>query len=162
MKKYHLYILTSLVISLVIYITFRSDNIVINQILFKITPINYNYSSNIPDFIIYNLPQGFWVFSVTLISKNLYFKKINLAYLPLFFSFYIELIQYLNLTNGTFDYWDLIAATLGFFISNNFIECPYKKQNILSKFNLRTIVFFFSYIIVVLSIYNVNHYFLNN
>ncbi|MFV0530474.1 MAG: hypothetical protein ACK5MD_03455 [Flavobacteriales bacterium] len=160
MKKYHFYIIFPLFISLVIYTFFRSENIIINQIIHDFYPKSHQFSFNFSDFLIYNLPQGLWVFSTTLISKNLYVKKFNLAFSPLIFSFYIEIIQYFHFTNGTFDYWDLITALFGFLIAYS-VDCPYKKEQLLNNFNFRTILFSFSYFIVILSVYNANHHFLN-
>lgn len=159
MKKYHIYIILPLIISLIVYIFFRSENIIINQIIYNIYPKSHYFTFNLSNFIIYNLPQGLWVFSATLIAKNLYIKKFNLAFLPLIFSFYIETIQYYHLTNGTFDYWDLITATIGFITAYSSISCPYKKEQLFCTFNFRTILFSSSYLIVFLSVYNINYYF---
>ena len=160
MKRYHLYILTSLLCSLLIYMCFRSENIFINQI----AKYFFDYQPNqnqlqIHYFFIYNLPQGLWVFSATLISKNLYIKRFNLAVLPLIFSFYIETIQYFHLSNGTFDIVDLLTASIGFLIAYYMIYCPYKKEQLLQCFSFRTILFSSSYLIVFLSVYNIHFYF---
>lgn len=160
MKKYALYITIPLCISLIIYLFFRSEHIVVNQIMYDlVSHQTHRASFKLSDFLIYNLPQGFWVFSTTLISRNLYIKKFNLAFLPLIFSFYIEFIQYFHLTNGTFDFWDLFTATIGFLVAYFFVDCPYKKEQLLCHFNFRTVLFSFSYLIVFLSVYNINHYF---
>ncbi len=161
MKKYHLYIFFPLFVSLILYVFFRSENIVINQITPNFYSKPFLFSCNFFNFLIYNFPQGLWVFSTTLASKNLYLDKFNLAILPLIFSFYIEGIQYFHLTNGTFDYWDLITAFFSFIIAYYGISCPYKKEQLLECFNFRTVLFSFSYLIVFLSIHNANHYFLN-
>ncbi len=161
MKKYHLYIFFPLFVSLVLYVFFRSENIVINQIIYNFYPKPFRFSPNFSNFLIYNFPQGLWVFSTTLVSKNLYLRKFNLAFLSLIFSFYIEAIQYYHLTNGTFDYWDLITAFVSFTIAYYGIPCPYKKEQLLKRFNFRTVLFSFCYLIVFLSIHNANHTFLN-
>lgn len=134
MKKYHVYIILPLIISLIIYTFFRSENIIINQIIYDFYPKPHHFTLNISNFLIYNLPQGLWVFSATLISKNLYIKKFNLAFLPLIFSFYIETIQYFHLTNGTFDSWDLITAVISFIMAYFFVSCPYKKEQLFYTF----------------------------
>lgn len=159
---YYAFIIFPLLISLFIYLFFRSENIVVNQILYQLFHINLPALSYplLKGFFIYNLPQGLWVFSATLISRNLYIKKFNLAFFPLVFSFYIEAIQYFHLTNGTFDFFDLLTASISCLLGYFFIPCPYKPQRLMNEFNLRTFSFGCSYLIVFLSIYNRHHYFL--
>ncbi len=163
MKKYFIYITFPLCISLIIYIFFRSEHIVVNQIIHDFVYSQTHHASlKLSNFLIYNFPQGLWVFSTTLISRNLYVKRFNLAFLPLIFSFYIETVQYFHLTNGTFDLWDLVTASISFLIAYFFIDCPYKKEQLLNHFSFRTVLFSFSYLIVFLSVYNINHYFLHS
>lgn len=162
MKKYHVYIILPLFASLIIYVFFRSEHIIINQLISKFYPRPHYFKLHMSNFMVYNLPGGLWVFSATLISKNLYIKNFNLAFLPLIFSFYIEIIQYFHLTRGTFDCWDLIVAFIGFIAAYYLVFCPYKKEFLFHKFNFRTILFSLSYLIVLLSIYNTNSFLLYN
>jgi hypothetical protein len=105
----------------------------------------------LPNFIIYSLPEGLWVFAVTIISENLTirFKKIQISiiYMPLVVAYFIELIQYLSWSKGTFDWLDVMVImsfwTLGYI---------YVKNNDTSKtIKPKLIYVLFTYIIIVFS-----------
>ncbi|WP_244283448.1 hypothetical protein [Flavobacterium hercynium] len=81
-----------------------------------------NYTSvingNLPDFILYSLPDGLWMFSY--ISLVLYLWKNEVRYENLFWIFIIPLIaiiselgQLFNIIPGTFDIIDLLLYILG-------------------------------------------------
>ena len=142
MRKNYFFILISLSLSLFIYLFYRTEKTVINEIFIYITSfdrfieLQKVITNLIPlnKHIIYSLPEGLWVFSITLTSKFLFLKignhKINLLFVPLIFSIGLELFQLLNLTNGRFDFWDIGVSILFWFVANYLI--PYKTihQNI--------------------------------
>lgn len=163
MRKNYFFILISLSLSLFIYLFYRTEKTVINEIFIYITSfdrfieLQKVITNLIPlnKHIIYSLPEGLWVFSITLTSKFLFLKignhKINLLFVPLIFSIGLELFQLLNLTNGRFDFWDIGVSILFWFVANYLI--PYKTihQNILNPFTTRSLICIFSYIIVYLA-----------
>jgi|TARA_B110001452_G_C15218790_1_gene422518 hypothetical protein len=163
MRKNYFFILISLSLSLFIYLFYRTEKTVINEIFIYITSfdrfieLQKVITNLIPlnKHIIYSLPEGLWVFSITLTSKFLFLKignhKINLLFVPLIFSIGLELFQLLNLTNGRFDFWDIGVSILFWFVANYLI--PYKTihQNILNPFTTRSLICVFSYIIVYLA-----------
>jgi hypothetical protein len=163
MRKNYFFILICLSLSLFIYLFYRTEKTVINEIFIYITSfdrfieLQKVITNLIPlnKHIIYSLPEGLWVFSITLTSKFLFLKignhKINLLFVPLIFSIGLELFQLLNLTNGRFDFWDIGVSILFWFVANYLI--PYKTihQNILNPFTTRSLICVFSYIIVYLA-----------
>ena len=85
----------------------------------------------IPDFLLFNLPDGLWVFALTSQIQILWKKRssnLNLTWLfiALIFSFSFELFQLTNLIAGTFDYLDLVFS-LGAWIFSFYIFTYYDK-----------------------------------
>lgn len=107
------------------------------------------------ELIIYSLPEGLWVLSITLTSNFLFFKigkrEINLIFAPLIFSISLELFQLFHFTNGIFDYWDIIFAILFWAFANYLIKQKNSRQNIFNPFNIKSIICLLSYLIVYLS-----------
>jgi hypothetical protein len=105
--------------------------------------------------IIYSLPEGLWVFCVTLTSKYLFIKvgrrEFNLFYAPLIFAIGLELFQLIHLTNGRFDFWDIGYSIVFWAIANYLISFKDIRQNILNPFSLRSFVCILSYLIVYLA-----------
>jgi hypothetical protein len=105
--------------------------------------------------IIYSLPEGLWVFCITLTSKFLFVRigrrELNLIFVPLIFSIGLELFQLLHFTNGRFDFWDIAAAVVFWAIANYLIPFKEIKQNILDPVTTRSTVCLFSYLIVYLA-----------
>ena len=74
-----------------------------------------------PDFIIFNLPNGLWILSVTLLLHTIWINKFNVSfkiYLSLILVLIIipEILQFLKLIPGTFDVFDLIVNIIFFLI----------------------------------------------
>lgn len=110
----------------IIYIIFRNskliifswlDNLNLNSILILREQFK-NTEDQIPDWIIFSLPDGLWIFSfitITLALWNNQITKRNVVWiftLPLFILVH-ELLQLTGLGNGTFDYLDLIFYIAG-------------------------------------------------
>jgi hypothetical protein len=162
-RKQYFFIILCLLISLFIYLFYRTEKTIINEIFIAIISFDsfIELRSSIKnvihlnEHIIYSLPEGLWVFCITLTSKHLFLKvdnrKINLVYFPLIFSIGLELFQLLHLTNGRFDFWD-IAFSLVFWVIAYYLS-PYKstRQNILNPFNFRSFICVISYLIVYLA-----------
>ena len=74
-----------------------------------------------PDFIIYNLPNGLWILSITLLIHTIWIKNFNIIfkiYLSLIFGLIIvpETLQFIKLIPGTFDIFDLMVNIIFFLI----------------------------------------------
>ncbi|MCI3936413.1 hypothetical protein MQX03_04330 [Chryseobacterium aahli] len=105
--------------------------------------------------IINSLPEGLWVFCITLTSKNLFLKignrEINLLFLPLIFSIGLEFFQLFNFTNGRFDFWDIGFSTAFWAIANYLIKYENSRQNIFRPLNTNSLICILSYLIVYLA-----------
>lgn len=86
-----------------------------------IAPEKYYYAKEnildklpLPQFVIYSLPEGLWVYSVTVASTHLYIpvwhRKLYLTSAPLLFSLILEWMQYTNRIKGNFDIWDIVCS----------------------------------------------------
>jgi len=162
-KKNYCLIVLSLLISLFIYLFYRTEKTVVNEIFIslisfdKFVELRKTITSilSLNEHIIYSLPEGLWVFCITLTSKDLFLKvgncEINLLFLPLIFSIGLELFQLLHFTNGRFDIWDIAFSVLFWAIANYLIALKSTKQNILHPFTTKSFICLFSYLIVYLA-----------
>lgn len=163
MKKHHFLIIAVLLISLFIYLFYRTEKTVVNEIFISIVSFNTFFEIRehvakmlpLNEHIIYSLPEALWVFCTTLTSKLLFIRivnrEFNLLYAPLLFSISLELFQLLHLTNGRFDFWDIGLSILFWAIANYFIKNAGANQNMLSPFNTRSLICLLSYLIVYLA-----------
>ena len=116
-----------------------------------------NISENIalPKFLVFSLPEGLWVLAVTLASKNIYFgvqkQLLHLAIIPVIIAITLELFQLTSITNGTFDWLDIISAicfwALGYFM----LPSPSNKQRLFLKMNTNSVICLASYMLLYLS-----------
>lgn len=153
----------ALLFCLFLYLFYRTEKTVINEIFISIFSYNRyldlrnTISSALPlnEKIIYSLPEGLWVFCITLTSKYLFLKvgrhEINLVFFPLVFSIGLELLQLFHLSNGQFDFWDIGFSIIFWAIANYLIPFESRKQNILNPFNFRSLICLLSYLIVYLA-----------
>lgn len=153
----------SLSVSLFVYLFYRSNATVVNELFryFFSEEIHLQLKHNIktilplPHLIIFSLPEGLWVLAATIVSLNQYIQlknsRIQLVFLPILIATSLELFQLLGITNGTFDWWDLIFAVffggLGYF----FIPSSSTKQNVFQSFNKNSLVCLGSYLVLYLA-----------
>jgi phosphatidylethanolamine/phosphatidyl-N-methylethanolamine N-methyltransferase len=154
------YIIASLLAGLFIYLWYRTEKTVINEILISIisfekyaalrTAVANSFPLN--KHIIYSLPEGLWVFCITLTSKFFFVKtgpyEINLVFAPIVFATGLELLQLFHLTNGRFDIWDIGASILFWTMARYLIKYESPRQNILRPFALQSFICLLSYLIV--------------
>lgn len=163
MSKNTFLIILSLLVSLFIYLFYRTEKTVINTISIHIFSIN-NYETlreaitnllPLNKAIIYSLPEGLWVFCITLTSKpfyiQLYNRRVSCVFIPLIFCIGLEFLQLFHLTNGRFDFVDIWISISFWVIANYFFDHSADKQNILKPINLRSMACFCSYAIVYLA-----------
>lgn len=163
MKKNHYFIIISLLISFFIYLFYRTEKTVITEIFISAISLdNYVELRNLitgtitlNDHVIYSLPEGLWVFCITLTSKNLVLRianqEIDCVFIPLIFSIGLELFQLFHLTNGRFDFWDIDMSIFFWCVANYAINHQPEKQNILQPVNVKSSLCFMSYAIVYLA-----------
>lgn len=163
MKKHYLLLIPCLLFSLFIYLFYRTEKTVVNEIfIWLFSPDRYfdvrNYVTStisLPEHVVYSLPEALWVFCITLTSKGLFVKvgtsKLNLTFAPLLFAIGLELFQLLHFTNGRFDFWDIGLSLLFWAMANYGINNKSVKQNILAPFNTSSLICTLSYLIVYLA-----------
>lgn len=165
MKKKYFLIILSLLFSLFIYLFYRTEKTVVNEIF--ISMISFDryielrkiITNLLPlnEYIIYSLPEGLWVLTITLTSKYYFLKigncEIKLFFAPIVFSIGLELLQLLHLTNGRFDFWDIGFSIFFWLVANYLIfnKTQTQTQNILYPFTAKSIICILSYIIVYLA-----------
>ena len=127
MRKLIFLSILSILFGGIIYIAFRSSSI----ILFKwidyialIDPVEnlrivtLPYKEYLPDWFLYSLPDGLWMFSYSCIVLVIWKRKITkysllwLLSLPMI-SILFEVLQYYDYFNGTFDIIDIIFFIFG-------------------------------------------------
>jgi hypothetical protein len=160
MKKQSVLISISLFISLFIYLFYRTDRTLVNRIAIHLISLPaYNglkasVAAAFPlhDIIIFSLPEGLWVFCITLTSAHYYIRlagrQMDCLYFPLIFSVGLELLQLLHITNGRFDIMDIGVSLLFWLLGTYLVNARHQKQNILTQLNFKTTVCLTSYCIV--------------
>jgi len=105
-----------------IYVAFRSDSIIlfswidyigftesIDNLRLKTLP----YKDIFPDWVLYSLPDGLWLFSFSSAVMVIWERELKLYSFIIWISMLIlvislEILQYYNIINGTFDIIDII------------------------------------------------------
>lgn len=163
MKKYYSLIIVSLLPALFIYLFYRTERTVITELFIAVISydsfleLRNSITTALPlqEHIIYSLPEGLWVFCITLTSKPLFLKiskhQVNLLYFPLVFSIGLECLQLLHITNGRFDLWDIGVSFLCWMIAYFAIPGMAGKQDILRPFNAGSSACIISYLVVYLA-----------
>lgn len=106
-----------------IYILFRSTHILMFRWINRLGLLNLVYSirpnlKNLPEWVVYSLPDGLWMFSYCLFvghvwNYNLKRSFLFLTLLPIY-AISNEIMQYFHFVSGTFDWKDLIAFFFSF------------------------------------------------
>lgn len=163
MKKKYFLVIVSLAISLFIYLFYRTEKTVVTDLFISLISFDryVGFKESIVNNLILNehiinsLPEGLWVFCITITSKNFFLKignrEINLLFLPLIFSIGLEFFQLFKLTNGRFDFWDIGFSIAFWAIANYLMKQKNSKQNILRPFNTTSLICVLSYLIVYLA-----------
>jgi len=161
-RKYIL-ICASLLISLFIYLFYRTDRTVVNEIVIRTISFHtYNMLKAyivkvlpLNGIIIYSLPEGLWVFCITLTSKPYYItrnnRRIDGMFIPLIFCFTLEILQLFHIANGRFDFMDIGVSVIFWLLGSYALSDKSEKQNIFTRPNSKTIVCLASYCIVYLA-----------
>lgn len=117
-----------IIIGGIIYILFRAEEMIMFEwfrvlsIEDSIDILRNNLTWNIPDWILYNLPDGLWLFSITSLMIIIWRQEINISKLvyilfPSLFVLLWEFGQYLNVIKGIFDIKDLVIYLIATFFA---------------------------------------------
>ncbi|HYF71154.1 MAG TPA: hypothetical protein VD884_23670 [Ohtaekwangia sp.] len=153
----------ALSLSLFIYLFYRSEKTVVNELMIFIISFD-TYSamrSNViamialPESIVFSLPGGLWIFCVTMLSQQFYLKigeqKIPLVIVPVLFAIGLEFCQLLHVTNGRFDVWDIVLYLLFWLIACDPFDSERPQQNMLFPFTLHSFIFLACFLSVYLA-----------
>lgn len=125
---YILQSLISLTIGGIIYIFLRRNTYI--HFIFNIPREFYcNISFPFDNFIRYHLPDFLWCYSMSMALYSILLPKksnISICVISMLFGIGLEVLQYLSIISGTFDFIDCIIYVLAAIISNIF----YKKRGI--------------------------------
>lgn len=133
MKRFFLHVVLTILTGGIIYILFRSDDLLmfrwfeflkIDKVIFSVREYSYSKRSYIPNSILYSLPDSLWVYSFTMFLSY-YFKNIIILLVPCIGSVLTEICQ-LWFVPGTFDIIDVIYMFTATIIALFFI---YKNKN---------------------------------
>lgn len=144
--KYNLGIYLPILFCVFICLFFRSDYTNANILLHKVFVSDYSLSNSykLNNFVIYNLPEAMWVFSLTLLTLNYKLKlrklTLSLVYLPLIYAWIAEFFQLANITNGTFDLLDVLFASATWFTA--FILLKINENKLINSKSSKNIIVF--------------------
>lgn len=107
------------------------------------------------DIAVYSLPEGLWVFCITLTSKPYFIRlgnwRLHCVFIPLISCIGLEIFQLFHITNGRFDFMD-IGVSVVFWITGNYIlNDESEKQDIFTRPNSKMMLCLASYCIVYLA-----------
>ncbi len=163
MKKYIPLIAVSLLVCLFIYVFYRTEKTLVNQFVIALfseesyADLKDSIRSQLPlqDYIIYSLPEGLWVFCITLTSSFFYLQVQNhrwsLVFLPIVVALIMELFQLFHFTNGRFDLMDIAFATFFWLLALWARRANPGKEPLFQSLNTRTLWCMTSYSIVYLA-----------
>src|ERR1700750_1456974 len=132
-KRKILILLLPVILGGIIYIAFRSDQLLLFNWLSSIDGVrklnNYGNTILVFHWFKYSLPDGLWLYSYTSLMLEIWRYRINeqslfwIFSLP-FIALSSEFLQLFKVIPGTFDFLDLIFYSLG-------IVLPFYKSNVL-------------------------------
>lgn len=130
MKKRILFVIFPLFLGFLIYVLFRSKNLFyfhifeflnIKNFILEMRNLSFLYRKHIPNWVIYSLPDGLWLFSF---GTALFYKLDNIKKRILIFTLvfiFMSIFEYIQLffgghgsLIGTFDKYDLICFLIGY------------------------------------------------
>ncbi len=121
-KLKYIFALISLLVALYIYHFYRIEQTLLNRLwTLTLGETQYHPAVIMPSWAIYNLPEALWVFCATVLSYDLSrISSLQSKWIyrsPLCIALFIELIQYLDMSDGVYDRGDIIAALIGYGIA---------------------------------------------
>ncbi len=163
MKKYIPLIAVSLFFCLFIYVFYRTEKTLVNQVVITLFSqesycgLKISITSILPlkDCLIYSLPEGLWVFCITLTSSFFYVdvqkRKWSMVFVPMLVALIMEVFQLLHFINGRFDLMD-ITFSAGFWLLALFWTGTNSgRESLFQSFNTKTVCCMISYAIVYLA-----------
>jgi len=166
MRRYSLSILLPMLLAFLLYLIYRPDTTVLNVMFdglldssFSRWRLELQQSAPLPSVLFNCLPEGLWLFSATLVARQLFIRtadrKVPLVLMPLAFAFLLEFCQLGGLTDGTFDALDLTSASIGaaaaFLFSKRYLDQERLQKHVPVNLSLMAVLFASVYLADVLT-----------
>jgi len=118
--------------------------------------LKYFVTSALPlnDWLVFSLPEGLWVFCITITSGMFYVKtgerSFGLGCVPIFIAIVMELFQLFGITNGRFDWMDIVFSGIFWVLALIWIRDEPEKR-LVWPFNFESAICVTMYSIVYLA-----------
>ena len=163
MRIKYFIIALALLLSLFVYLFFRTEQTIVNYLFIKIWGGEHFYQSrawvtarvNLSNFQMYSMPEALWILAITLLSKRYMIqlgnRHISLWYLPLILAFGFEFFQWMHWSNGSADLNDLWGAGLFWALGMTVFPEKEPKISLFQSFNIHALLCTGAYAVVYLA-----------
>ena len=163
MRIKYFIIALALLLSLFVYLFFRTEQTIVNYLFIKIWGGEPFYQSrawvtarvNLSNFQMYSMPEALWILAITLLSKRYMIqlgnRHISLWYLPLILAFGFEFFQWMHWSNGSADLNDLLGAGLFWALGMTVFPEKEPKISLFQSFNIHALLCTGAYAVVYLA-----------
>ena len=163
MKKFVPSIIMCLSLCLFIYVFYRTEKTLVNYVAVALLSkggyegIKEIIISVLPlkDAIVYSLPEGLWVFCITITSSFFYIRvrrrRYGLTMIPILLAIGMEVFQLLGISNGRFDYMDILLSAAFWLLAVYITRNNPDKEPIFQPLNARVIFCASNYAIVYMA-----------
>ena len=163
MRIKYFIIALALLLSLFVYLFFRTEQTIVNYLFIKIWGGEPFYQSrawvtarvNLSNFQMYSMPEALWILAITLLSKRYMIqlgnRHISLWYLPLILAFGFEFFQWMHWSNGSADLNDLWVAGLFWALGMTVFPEKEPKISLFQSFNIHALLCTGAYAVVYLA-----------
>ncbi len=140
-KLINLHILLPIIVGGLIYLSFRNTTLnmfrwfelmSLSSLIYSLREILYPISLFLPEWIIYSLPDGLWVYSFSSSFIIIWYGNFDTAkpwlLFPLLLGAFAEVLQYFNILPGTFDLIDFFFCIIASILSILFVKPKIKKN----------------------------------
>ena len=163
MKLKYFIIALALLLSLFVYLFFRTEQTVVNHLLIQLFGGEPFYQSRLwvtsrvtlSNFQMYSLPEALWILSITLLSKRYVIclgkRQIALWYFPIILAFGFEFFQWMHWSKGSADLNDLWGALLFWVLGMMVFPEREPKISLFQSFNIHALLCTGAYAVVYLA-----------
>ncbi len=153
----------SLLLSLFVYVFYRTEQTLVNYLciqmvggdMFSLSRIWMHKHITLSAFQRYSLPEALWILSITLLSKRYVIKwgrfTFSLLYLPLILAFGFECFQFLGWSPGQADINDLVGGILFWIIGVLLFPERDPKISLFKNMNIHSLLCTGTYAVVYLA-----------
>lgn len=113
----------ALLIAALIYAFCREPNTYFAFLLQKIFHIklySHNFNTLLYDWVLFSLPSALWVVASTILGNLINSQQKIWSFLPIFLVLSIEILQFLGITDGVFDWLDVELSLAGFGLAQKY------------------------------------------